>query len=78
MEQHDAKPGMNMRQTLAIVVMDVLMLTELVVSLYLASRQPDEFTPVFMKTFFAMLAPTLLAGLASVRLFRARPQGLNT
>ena len=65
-------PELNARQRWAVVAMDVAMLAEVTVSVYLASQQPDEFTPVFMKVFFSMLIPTLAAGIFAIRRFRDR------
>lgn len=65
-------PELNSRQRLAVILMDVAMLAEVTVSVYLASKQPDEFTPVFMKVFFSMLIPTLVAGIFAIRRLRNR------
>ena len=65
-------PELNARQRWAVVAMDVAMLAEVTLSVYLASKQPDEFTPVFMKVFFSMLIPTLAAGIFAIRRFRDR------
>ena len=65
-------PELNSRQRWSVVAMDVAMLAEVTISVYLASKQPDEFTPVFMKVFFSMLIPTLAAGIFAIRRFRDR------
>ena len=39
--------------------MDVLILIELGISMYRANKTPDLFTPIFMKTFFVLVLPTL-------------------
>ena len=65
-------PELNSRQRWAVVCMDVAMLAEVTLSVYLASRQPDEFTPIFMKVFFSMLIPTIAAGIFAIRRFRDR------
>jgi membrane protein CcdC involved in cytochrome C biogenesis len=64
---------LSTRQKIAVVVLDVLIIAELCLAMYLASAHPDEFTPVFMKRFFAMLVPTMIAGYITVRLFREKP-----
>jgi len=51
---------MNFRQKIAVAVMDVLMLGELCFSIYVAHKNPEEFTPVFFKYFLGMLIPTLI------------------
>jgi hypothetical protein len=66
-------PELNSRQRLAVILMDVAVLAEVTLSVYLASRQPDEFTPVFMKAFFTMFLPTLALGIYAIRRYRDRP-----
>jgi len=64
---------LNTRQRLAVVAMDVAVLAEVTVSIYMASRDPDNYTFVFMKAFFSMLIPTVIAGILAIRRFRDRP-----
>jgi hypothetical protein len=66
-------PERNARQNLALICLDVALLAEVTISVYMASKQPEAFTPVFMKVFFTMLIPTLIAGIAAIRHFRDRP-----
>jgi hypothetical protein len=61
------KRGMNPRQKLAVLALDLLMLIELAVAMAWASKYPDSFTPTFMKTFFLMLVPTLVADYLVIR-----------
>jgi len=68
-------PELNGRQRLAVILLDVAMLAEVTLSVYMASRNPDEFTPVFMKVFFSMLIPTLIAGIYAIRRYRTRTPG---
>lgn len=50
---------MNTRQKIALVV-NLLILAELCISMYLAGKDPDNFTSVFFKFFLGMLIPTLI------------------
>jgi hypothetical protein len=61
------KPEMTTRQRLALVALDVALLAEVTLSVYLASHNPDTFTPVFMKAFFGLALPTLVAGIVAIR-----------
>ena len=62
------------RQWLLVIVMNLLVLTELCVSMYMAAADPDDFTATFIRCFFGMLIPTLVAGFfAKRRLLRAIP-----
>ena len=40
---------------------NLTVLAELCVAIYAAAAEPEDFTMVFMKVFFGMLVPTLLA-----------------
>lgn len=51
---------MNFRQKVAVAILDVVIIAELCVSMYLAAQDPDNLTPAFMKSFFTMVVPTLL------------------
>lgn len=51
---------MNTRQKIGVAVLDVLILIELGISIYLANKTPELFTPAFMKTFFVLAIPTLI------------------
>jgi hypothetical protein len=51
---------MNIRQKIGVAVLDVVILIELGISIYLANKTPELFTPIFMKTFFVLAIPTLV------------------
>ena len=59
------------RQWLFVIVMDVLVLSELCVAMYLAVASAEDFTATFIKAFFGMLIPTLVVGALAKR--RLRP-----
>ncbi len=40
--------------------MDILLIAELCISIYIANKTPEMLTPVFMKYFFTMCIPTLI------------------
>jgi uncharacterized membrane protein YGL010W len=52
---------------LLVLSVNILMLTALSIAMYRASLFPDDFTPTFFKTFFAMLVPTLFLGFIGKR-----------
>jgi hypothetical protein len=62
---------MNATQWLVVIVIDVLVLAELAGAMYVAAGNPDDFTWTFMKTFFAMLIPTLILGFLAKRMMRS-------
>jgi hypothetical protein len=51
---------MNTRQKIGVAVLDGLILIELAISMYRANQNPDWFTPIFIKTFFVLVIPTLV------------------
>ncbi len=61
---------MNVRQKIAIGIVDVLVIAELCVSMYLANQDPDNFNTVFFKSFVVMLVPTLIAARVAIKRLR--------
>lgn len=59
---------------LLVLTMNLLAIAAVCAGMYRASFAPDEFTPVFFKTFFAVLAPSLVLGWCGKRWLRARGQ----
>ena len=53
-------------------VINLLVLAELCFAMYMASQNPEEFTPVFYKVFFALFVPTLILGIVSKRFIRPK------
>lgn len=64
--------GLNLRQKLVVITLDVLLLVELCIAMYFANLAPDAFTPTFVKTFFSLLLPTVLTGLFFLRRFKTK------
>ena len=64
--------GLNLRQKIVVVTLDVLLLIELCIAMYFANLAPDAFTPIFVKTFFSLLLPTVLTGLFFLRRFKTK------
>ena len=63
------KESMNIKQRIVIIAMDVMLLAELALSIYLGHRQPDNLTLVFLRTYIpAMLVTVILARICFVRL----------
>lgn len=67
---------MNFWQKLAVAVLDVAIVTEVCIGIYLGSRDPENLTPVFLKSFFVMAIPTLMVGTIVIRRLRALETGL--
>ena len=55
-----------------ITIINLLVLAELFFAVYKASQNPDAFTPVFYKVFFALFVPTLILGIVSKRFIRPK------
>jgi hypothetical protein len=55
-----------------VVTVNVLVLAELCVARYMAAQNPEEFTPVFFKVFFALLVPTLILSAVVKRLMQPK------
>ena len=80
LERHEAchEPGMGEAQKVSLahsprlrlfaLLINVLVVSELVVSMYFAQQTPDRLTPVFFKVFFSLLVPTLVVAIVGRRL----------
>ena len=53
-----------------IVIVNVLVLAELCIAMYMAGQNPEEFQPVFLKVFFSLLVPTLILASIAKRLMK--------
>lgn len=58
MEPVDKSP-LDLKQVALVVAFNVLMLLELALAMYFASRTPDDFSATFMMVFFGALLPSL-------------------
>lgn len=58
--------GMNVKQRIAVVVINVLVLAELALSIYLGSREQD-MVLTFLKIYIPSLAVTLFLGRVFIR-----------
>ena len=63
----------NFRQWILVIVMNLAVLTELCIAMYLATNDPDDFTATFIKALFGMLIPTLVVGVLAKRRLRPAP-----
>jgi hypothetical protein len=62
---------MNLHQKIVVIATDILLIIELCISMYLASKTtPELLSSVFMKSFFLMCIPTLAIAWLSVRRLR--------
>jgi hypothetical protein len=64
--------GLNLRQKLVVITLDVLILVELCIAMYFANLAPEAFTPTFVKTFFSLFLPTVLTGLFFLRRLKTK------
>ncbi len=61
---------MNAKQKILVILLDIALLVELCVGMNAATQSQDAFTPVFVKTFFSLLLPTLVVAFVANRLLR--------
>ena len=64
---------MNLKQKMVVVLMDVLLLAELAVAIYLGVRDPDNLTVIFLKTYVPTAAVTVVAARICIRRLASRP-----
>lgn len=63
---------MNIRQKSTVALVDIMVIVELCMSIYLANRDPENMTLLFLRSFFLMLIPTLIMAGLSLRMLRSR------
>lgn len=69
---------MNSRQKLVIIILDILILAELTLSMYLGSRDPEYKAAIFVRTYLPMLIITVVAARILFKRFRTREPGEET
>ncbi|KJS30150.1 MAG: hypothetical protein VR64_17690 [Desulfatitalea sp. BRH_c12] len=62
---------LNRKQRVVVVLMNVLLLIELTISMYLGQQDPANLTVVFLKTFLPMCVVTMVASRIVVRRLQA-------
>jgi len=63
---------MNLRQKIAVIITDILLIAEICISMYLSSRQsPQNLTPIFIKSFLIMCIPTLIIAKIAIKRLRS-------
>lgn len=65
---------MNLRQKAVVLTMDILLLAELMVCMYLGHQQGDQLTVFFLKTYLPAGALTVLPAWYLIRRLRSRVQ----
>jgi hypothetical protein len=68
--------GLNFKQKIVVITLDLLLLVELCIAMYFANLAPEAFTPTFVKTFFSLLLPTVLSALFLLRRFKTKDAGV--
>lgn len=68
---------MNPRQRIAQIIINILVIAELCISIYLANKDPENFTLLFFKYLFGMLIPTIILSIAVIRILK-RDEHLKT
>ncbi len=64
--------GLNYKQKIVVITLDVLLLVELCIAMYFANLAPEAFTLTFVKTFFSLLLPTVLTSLFFLRRLKTK------
>ncbi len=62
---------LNTKQRVVVLIMNVLLLVELTVSMYLGQHDPENLTVVFLKTFVPLCTATIVAARILVRRLQA-------
>ncbi len=63
---------MNLRQKIAVILTDILLIAEICISMYLSSQEaPENLTPMFIKSFALMCVPTLVIAKITIKRLRS-------
>lgn len=64
--------GMNFKQRIVLIVMDMLILIELMISIYLGYRNQENITIVFLKTYIPAVIVTIIVGRVFIKKLRSQ------
>lgn len=68
---------LNLRQKCAVIMMDLMLLSELCFSVYMGQQHPSDLTAVFMKTFVPAAALTVICARIAIRKLRSPAEAPN-
>jgi hypothetical protein len=63
---------MNFKQRIVLIVMDILILIELMFSIYLGYRNQENITVIFLKTYIPALIVTIIIGRVLIKKLRSQ------
>lgn len=64
--------GMNFKQRIVLIVMDMLILIELMFSIYLGYRNQENITIIFLKTYIPAVIVTIIVGRVFIKKLRSQ------
>lgn len=66
------RQGMNLKQKIVLIVIDILVLAELMISIYLGYRNPENITVIFLRTYIPAVIVTIIIGRVIIRRLRSQ------
>ena len=78
MENKEPEVTRHPKQWILVVCVDLLVLIEVCLTMYLSSTHSDDFEIFWIKTFFGMLVPTLILAYLGKRFLHHRVMKLST
>ena len=64
--------GMNFKQRIVLIVVDMLILIELMFSIYLGYRNQENITIIFLKTYIPAVIITIIVGRVFIKKLRSQ------
>jgi len=64
--------GMNFKQRIVLIAMDILILMELMLSIYLGYHNQENITVVFLKTYIPAVIVTIIIGRMFIKRLRSK------
>lgn len=70
---------MNKRQKIALLIVNLVLIIELCLAIYLSSRDPENITPVFLQYFIFLIVPTFIISRFIIKRLRTKePENVTT
>ncbi|MFH1480121.1 MAG: hypothetical protein ABIG67_02550 [Pseudomonadota bacterium] len=66
--------GLNLKQKMVVIIMDILLLGELAFCIYLGKQDPEDMAGIFLRTFLPMMIGTVVMARVFIKKLRSEEQ----
>jgi hypothetical protein len=71
-ERPPARHGLNLKQKMVVILMDILLIAELTYSIYLGSQHQEYMASIFLRNFLPMVLVTIISARIFIKAFRTK------